>query len=296
MAFCRSTEVLNPKRPSAADEKLASIAYVLLVTISFVMTQGLANAQPSSAQPEALLPSSSSKEALLQPGSLDEEVTTPCSLRVRDSIPLAPVKGNEATTANGPFAYPPLSDGCKFNLFLASTYSPYTFASAGFQATLAHVTGQWPHYGGGMQGWGKRLGATLADTESRRFIQTFALSTILHQDPRYFPSHQRTFISRAWYAATRVVVTRNDDGDSTFNTSEFLGALFTSSLQNAYYPRHDRNFGATMNRFSGALASDAIGYIQREFTPDMKSLFRKHAPKKILQIEEKLPIPAEDKL
>jgi len=51
-----------------------------------------------------------------------------------------------------------------------------------------------------------------------------------------------------------------------------------------------------MNRFSGALASDAIGYIQREFTPDMKSLFRKHAPKKILQIEEKLPIPAEDKL
>jgi hypothetical protein len=33
----------------------------------------------------------------------------------------------------------------------------------------------------------------------------------------------------------------------------------------------------------------------REFTPDMKRLFRKHAPKKILRMEEKLPIPAEDK-
>jgi hypothetical protein len=92
-----------------------------------------------------------------------------------------------------------------------------------------------------------------------------------------------------------VVVTKNDKGDSTFNTSEVLGALFASSLQNAYYPRHDRSFGDTMNRFSGALSSDAIGYLLREFTPDMKRLFRKHAPKKIKRIEEKLPIPPEDK-
>jgi hypothetical protein len=98
-----------------------------------------------------------------------------------------------------------------------------------------------------------------------------------------------------WYSASRVVVTRSDSGDSTFNTSEFLGALFTSSLQNAYYPRHDRNFGETMNRFGGALSSDAIGYLLLEFTPDMKRFFRRHAPKNILKMEEKLPIPAEDK-
>jgi hypothetical protein len=28
----------------------------------------------------------------------------------------------------------------------------------------------------------------------------------------------------------------------------------------------------------------------REFTPDMKRLFRKHAPKEVLRIEEKLPV------
>jgi hypothetical protein len=168
--------------------------------------------------------------------------------------------------------------------------------SAGFQATLDQAQGQWPHYGQGLQGWGKRFGATLADTESRRFIQTFALSTILHQDPRYFPSHKRSFISRSGYAATRVTITRNDNGDSEFNTSEFMGALFTSALQNSYYPRRDRTFADTMNRFGGALVSDAIENLLREFTPDMKRLFRKHAPKRILRIEEKLPIPPEDKL
>ena len=92
-----------------------------------------------------------------------------------------------------------------------------------------------------------------------------------------------------------MVVTKNDNGDSTFNTSEFLGALFTSSLQNSYYPRHDRTFGDTMNRFGGALSSDAIVDLLREFAPDMKRLFRRHAPKKIRRIEEKLPIPPEDK-
>jgi hypothetical protein len=50
-----------------------------------------------------------------------------------------------------------------------------------------------------------------------------------------------------------------------------------------------------MNRFSDALSSDAIGNLLREFTPDMKHFFRQHAPKKILRIEEKLPIPADDR-
>jgi len=139
-----------------------------------------------------------------------------------------------------------------------------------------------------MQGWGKRLGATLADTESRRFIQTFFLSTVLRQDPRYFYSRKKGFFPRGWYAATRVLVTLNDDGDNTFNSSEFLGALFTSSLQNAYYPRSERTFGNTMNRFADALGSDATSNLLREFWPDIRRIFRKHAPEKVRTIEDKV--------
>jgi hypothetical protein len=35
--------------------------------------------------------------------------------------------------------------------------------------------------------------------------------------------------------------------------------------------------------------------ISCEFTPDMKRLFRKHAQKEILKLEEKIPIPPEEK-
>jgi len=194
-----------------------------------------------------------------------------------------------------PSAYVPLSSHCKFELFLRRAYSPYTFSSAAFEAGLAQMSAQWPQYGGGMQGWGKRLGATLADTESRRFLQTYLFSTVLHQDPRYFPSTKKSVIGRAWYAATRVLVTKGDNGRDQFNASEFLGALSTSALQNAYYPQHYRTVDATMSRFTGALSSDATSAILREFTPDLKRLFDKHCPRKIQTFEAKLPIPEEDK-
>ncbi len=178
---------------------------------------------------------------------------------------------------------------------MKSTYEPYTFSSAAFGATLAQAQGDWYEYGGGMEGWGKRFGATLADTESRRFIQGFVLSTLLHQDPRYFYSTKTRIVPRLWYAATRVVVTRSDRGHNTFNSSEFLGALFTSSLQNAYYTNRDRGLDETMSRFLGALSSDASSNILREFTPDMKRMFKRHAPSRIQKIEQKLPLPPEDK-
>jgi hypothetical protein len=277
--------------------------HILLLAILIVMMERLACGQASSGREETASPSSTTvqegfgenQSTSIQLVPLDPVSTSPCRLRVPDTPPESWARDEQAATTSSTSAYAPLSAHCKFNIFLTSTYSPYTFLAAGFQATLDQAQGQWPHYGGGMQGWGKRFGATLADTESRRFIQTFALSTILHQDPRYFPSHGRTCFSRSWYAVTRVVITKSDSGDNTFNTSEFLGALFTSSLQNSYYPRHDRTFEETMIRFSGALSSDAIGNLLREFTPDMKRLFRKHAPKKVLRIEEKLPIPADDK-
>ena len=126
---------------------------------------------------------------------------------------------------------------------------------------------------------GKRFGATLADTESRRFIQGFVLSSLLHQEPRYFLSGRSSFLGRAWYAATRVLVTKGDSGLSEFNSSELLGALATSSLQNAYYPSRSRTLDGTMSRFTGALGSDAASNLLHEFAPDLKRIFRRHAPK-----------------
>jgi hypothetical protein len=302
LAFARSTRLSDPDGPSAVDEGLPFVTHVLLVTISIAIMHALGHAQAAVASQEAIVSSpttahdgSVASQSTAIHAASDQVSDCPCRLQVQDRFPRSSADTTEGTAMIGTLDYTPLSARRKFNLFLKQTHSPYTFVSAAFEATLDQAQDQWPEYGGGAQGWAKRFGATLADTESRRFIQTFALSAILHQDPRYFSSGKRALIARVWYSTTRVVVTKSDNGNSTFNTSELLGALLSSALQNAYYPREDRTFGDTMNRFGGALSSDAITNLMREFAPDMKRLFRKHAPKKILKIEERLPIPPEDK-
>jgi hypothetical protein len=216
------------------------------------MTQGLGHAQVPVASQEPTLPSSTaandrSHDNLTSIHDPSNQIgTTPCRLQAQDTFIQPSANAKEAKSTIGTMDYTPLSTRCKFTLFLKQTHSASTFVSANFQATLDQAEDQWPEYGGGVQGWGKRFGTTLADTESRRFIQTVALSTILHEDPRYFPSQRRSLISRSWYAGTRVVITRNDSGNDTFNTSELLGTLFTSSLQNTYYPRRERNFSETI--------------------------------------------------
>jgi hypothetical protein len=251
---------------------------ILGVTIGVAQNTGR---EPAAADEVALV---CPLTAMADPATDPKPVASPADAQGTDNHLKSTVDLPEA-----PSAYVPLSGAQKFNLFLKSTYAPYTFFAAAIGATLAQAEGQWYGYGGGMPGWGKRFGATLADTESRRFIQGFVLSTTLHQDPRYFRSRKNKTIPRAWYAVTRVLVTKSDEGRDTFNTSEFLGALFTSSLQNAYYPERDRGFGNTMNRFLGALSSDASSNLLREFWPDMRRIFRKHAPEKIKEIERKLP-------
>jgi hypothetical protein len=225
---------------------------------------------------------------LAQPASTLALQSLPCN-QTR-MVPASFVAG-PGNLLDAPSAYAPLSRHCKFELVLHQTYSPYTFASAAFDATWSQMWGQWPQYGGGMQGWGKRLGATLADVESRRFIQNFVLASMLHEDPRYFPSDKSGLVSRSWYAATRVLITRDDYGRDVFNQAEFLGVSFTSSLQNAYYPRPDRTLGGTMNRFVGTLSGDATTNILHEFTPDLKRLFHKRCPQSIQRFEARIPIP-----
>ncbi len=203
---------------------------------------------------------------------------------------LAPAPETSTASKSLPDApYVPLTNRQKFNIFARQTHAPYTFISAAMDATYAQMAGDPYEYGGGMAGWGKRYGVALAGMESSRFFGNFLFPTMFHQDPRYFPAKPNTgFIGRGWHAATRVLITRHDNGRSEFNYSEVFSNLFTVSLANAYYPERERGFGDTLNRFAGDLLSDAGTNLTREFWPDIKRLFRRHEPKRLQDIQNKI--------
>lgn len=186
-------------------------------------------------------------------------------------------------------SYRPLTNHEKLSHWAKRTYSPYTFAGAAFDATWAHAVGDWPQYGGGMQGWAKRYGAVMGNTQIRTFLGQFMYPALLRQDPRYFSSPYKGLIPRGWYAATRVLYTRADDGNEVLNTSEWLAVASTAALQNAYYPERDRGLSETMGRVVGSIGSDITSNLLREFWPDIKRIVRKRAPERMKKIPDKIP-------
>jgi hypothetical protein len=185
-----------------------------------------------------------------------------------------------------PLPYQPLSKRQKFDVFVHLTYSPYTFAGAAFDAGLAQASGTWHSYGGGMEGYGKRFGASLADSESGAFFGRFLFPVLLHEDPRYLRSTSKNTMPRIGYALSRVLVTQDDSGNKRANFSLILSVFASSGLANSYYPREERSFGDTAVRAGGAFMSTAGMNVLREFWPDIKKKFGKRGPKSIQKLEQ----------
>ncbi|HWR16767.1 MAG TPA: hypothetical protein VN577_18215 [Terriglobales bacterium] len=176
--------------------------------------------------------------------------------------------------------YRPLTKREKLGYWSRRTYSPYTFFSAGVSTTIAGATSDF-RYCCGADAWGKQYAAAVADAQTRQFFGNYLFPMILSQDPRYLPKRKGGVLSRAVYAATRVLITRNDDGKSTLNSSELLGVAFSRALSNAYYPYRDRTMRRTGSRICSTLQSDASGYLLKEFMPDIKRIFFRGKLKKL---------------
>jgi hypothetical protein len=252
-----------------------ALVSALLMSPAWMWAQSAESVQPQSQpQAEKKEPKSEQNEPALPPAP---------SETLREEIK----KGMEAQPPCRADVYPCVIGAReKFQMFVDRTYSPFTLASAAFDAAYSQISGD--SYGPGVRGAAKRYGANLADGEARSFFQTFLYSTIFQQDPRYHRIEHGNVIYRASYAASRVLIGRTDTGTSSINMPELLGVATSASLSNLYYPDRDRGTGRTLNRALGALASDALSNVMREFWPDVRRILRRHEPEAIQKIEEKV--------
>ena len=136
-----------------------------------------------------------------------------------------------------------------------------------------------PGYGQGAGGYAKRYGAAYADEVLGRLIGSALLPSLLHQDPRYFYMGSGSVRSRFFYAVSRAVVTRGDDGKTQPNYSRLFGSFAAGGLANLYYPRADRGIGLTLGDGFVGIAGHAADNVIREFllrrlTPDVPGYAR----------------------
>ncbi len=174
----------------------------------------------------------------------------------------------------------PLTPGGKWHLFVKQTFDPFQFVGVAFTSGISQAENQFPEYGQGAVGFGKRYGAGLADNVDGAFWGNFVLPVILKEDPRYFRLGEGSVMHRTGYAMAAAVVTRTDSGARRFNFSNVLGNLIAGGISNAYYPQSDRGVGLTFQRAGVVTGMGAIGGIAQEFLPDIdrKLFHRKKAP------------------
>jgi hypothetical protein len=105
----------------------------------------------------------------------------------------------------------------------------------------------------------------------------FVLPAALHQDPRYYTLGHGGFFKRTGYAFSRMLVTRTDSGNETFNASEIIGAGAAAGIANLYYPSAEQTWTKTGQRWLTSVGLDAGVCIFREFWPDInRAVFHRH--------------------
>jgi len=160
----------------------------------------------------------------------------------------------------------PLTSGQKFRLALKNAADPGNLILVGTVAGVQQATNSFPGYSQGWKGYGRRYGADLGNLVSGTFIGGAILPSVFHQDPRYFYKGTGSTSSRFWYAVSRTVVTRGDNGRPQPNYSTMLGDMSAGALSNLYYAPEDRQ-GAKVTIANGLLgiAGDAMNNVFQEF-------------------------------
>lgn len=160
---------------------------------------------------------------------------------------------------------PPMGAKQKFQLSIRSIIDPVSFLAVAGIAGAEQYKDIFPEYGGGIEGYGKRYGAALANHVSSTLLSRAVYPSIFHQDPRYFYKGKGSIRSRALYAISAAVIARRDDGRWKPNYSRVLGHFSAAAISNLYYPASDR--GASLVFLNGLAGSgaDVVANLIREF-------------------------------
>jgi len=169
----------------------------------------------------------------------------------------------------------PLNPRQKFQLAWKSVSDPITIVGAAFLAGIYQASDEYGGYGQGAEGYAKRFGATYGDVLIGTFIDSAILTSVFHQDPRYFYRGTGTKKSRFLYAISNSVMCRGDNKKYEPNYSAILGSFMTSAISYTYYPASDRNATLLMQTALIRIAEGSVAGLFQEFvvkklTPHLK--------------------------
>jgi hypothetical protein len=203
-------------------------------------------------------------------------------LRSDDSAPAHPdphimgVIPNYKTVENPSEVVPPMTVKAKFVLAAHDSFDPRSLPVTGLYSAIGQLRNQYPSFGQGMAGFGKRYAGNYVDQAIGNMIGEAVVPVLFHEDPRYYRLGSGGPLKRVTYSFTRIFVAHTDAGGRHFNYGEFLGNGLGAAISTAYYPAEDRNAHAVLSKAAIQTLTDGAFNVGKEYWPDIRrKLFHK---------------------
>ena len=189
----------------------------------------------------------------------------------------------QTSLPDAPSVQPP-TQAEKFQAFVEEARSPLTFGAVAINVAVMRAEEE--HLAPRTQpSFTTLYRAAALQKESSVFFGKYLYPLLLRQDPRYHPSTNDSILGRSAYAASRVLLTRNDSGKRTLNTSYFLGVLTSAALATAYRPYWRRSPSTTFSDLGSTIGSDAGLNVFHEFWPGIRQMLKGHSPRSVQTIK-----------
>jgi len=172
---------------------------------------------------------------------------------------------------------PPLAFKQKFWLATQDSFDYSSFIVAGMLAGSAQAKNSTPEFHQGAAGYGRYYWHSFADQAVGNYFTEAIVPAATRQDPRYYTLGHGGFLRRTGYAVSRLLITKTDSGGRGFNFSEIIGNGAGAGISDLYYPRAERTWTKTGQKWLTQVGVDGLFNILKEFWPDIDhAVFRGH--------------------
>jgi hypothetical protein len=192
----------------------------------------------------------------------------------------------EKTVLYHPAAFTFKQRACTFG---GKLISGQAFFGPLFMGGVAQLRDDPPEWGQGMKGYLRRVGTRYAQGTAKTTGE-FVFSSILHENPRYEPSRDKTFWKRTGHALSTVVVTyqlgnncgiEEDDKEVLSKCpkwpaiSKMVGASSSGLVGLTWYPDRLNTPGQVLARTGSAYGGYVASAVFSEFQSDIFRIFGK---------------------
>lgn len=162
----------------------------------------------------------------------------------------------------------PLSQQERTHLYLKTMVNPLGYFKAGLSAGIDQWKDKPSEWEQGASGYGKRFANILGQYSIQRTV-TFGVSSLLHEDNRYFNSGKKGLWPRTGYALASGILARHDDGSRHLSVSQLGGVAAGAFLSRFWQPPSQHSAGDGAVSFGITMASNMGFGVVKEVLPDL---------------------------